>query len=170
MLDQFCKGIEGVRHVSGHLPVANRTASQSTALLKYCSSSTQAPLNGGRTGQAGSLPAWSGSYLKSRRHCLMQVDSMQPCMPHLQDLVPHAAQQQLDAAQQLQEGWPTPRGQRVFHHARPPTEGVHLGVVLVDAGTGQQPGHRTCSWSSTAQRGMWQTHGKHMDIFSQELR
>ena len=95
---------------------------------------------------------------------------MQLCMPHLQDLVPHAAQQQLDAAQQLQKGWPPPWGQRVFHHARPPTEGVHLGVVLVDAGTGQQPGHRTCSWSSKAQRGIWQTNSKLMDIISQELR
>lgn len=138
--------------------------------LDYCSSSTQARLNGGCTEQAETLPAWPSSHMQSCTRCWMQVDSVQPRTPHLQDLVPHAAQQQLDAAQQLQEGWPPPGGERVLHHARPPAEGVHLGVVLVDAGTGQQPGHRTCSWSRRAQTGIWNATGKHRDINRQGTR
>ena len=139
-------------------------------LLRHCGSSAQAPLDGGRTEQAGTLPVQPWPHMKPCTRCLMQVDAMQPCTPHLQDLVPHAAQQQLDAAQQLQEGWPPPRGQRVLHHAHPPAEGMHLGVILVDARTGQQPGHRTCSWSREAQRVIFETDGKHRDITQPRTR
>ena len=64
---------------------------------------------------------------------------------HLQSGLPGLALHGPDTVQQLHKEVP-PWGSNVaLHCAQEATEHVHLDIILVHAGTGHQPGQRTCT-------------------------